>query len=351
MKIIIKLLFVLLLITSVPAIGFADSPVTSTPIYNAYLDQEIVRQAQAEGTLTTEIVDYLKNPNNPRDFKVAVINALYYQQTWEVRDNAGLYAQQVYDKPLAELKLENLSADELLNLGYMILLDQYTTPEKSLLYLETAQAQEPKSLTLNLTLALAKAQQAMLHTDEEATNPWLIASAVFEDETLTEDIRPEAMEIIKGYLSLYKDQSSPAEQQPDQTQEKALLFGWGDNNSTAVKVYINGAPVYFDVPPTVDLSTNRTLVPFRKIFESLGAEVWFDEDTNSVCGKKGNISIRLPINQTKAYINGQEILLDAPSRISDKRTLVPLRFVSQALGYEVTALGNASDLKVFINTL
>lgn len=350
MKFFIKLLLVLLLITGVPAMGFADSPATSTPIYNAYLDQEIVQQAHATGTLTKEMVDYLKNPNNPRDFKVAVINALYYQQAWDVRDNAGLYAKQVYNKSLAELKLEDLSTDELLNLGYMVLLDQYTAPEKALPYLETAQSKEPKSLTLCTILALAKAQQAMLSADQQA-NPWLIASGVFTDKTLTEDIRPEAEEIIKGYLSLYKDQSSTPEQPSDQVQQKALLFDWGNNNSAAVQVYINGSPIYFDVPPIVDSSTNRTMVPFRKIFESLGAQVWFDESTNSVCGKKGNVSIRLPIKKSIGYINGQEVLLDVSTRIINKRTLVPLRFVSQALGYEVTALGESSNLKVFINTL
>jgi hypothetical protein len=100
----------------------------------------------------------------------------------------------------------------------------------------------------------------------------------------------------------------------------------------APRVFLDGREVNFDVPPVIE--DGRTLVPLRAIFSALGAEVMWDSDTRTVTAFKDNKKIELVIGG-KAYINHQEAYLDVPAKIINGRTLVPLRFVSEALDCNV----------------
>ncbi|KAF1084161.1 N-acetylmuramoyl-L-alanine amidase AmiC precursor [Sporotomaculum syntrophicum] len=115
-----------------------------------------------------------------------------------------------------------------------------------------------------------------------------------------------------------------------------------------VEVYVTGKIVQFDVPPVVDTASNRTLVPFRHIFEALGAEVWFDSRANAAFGKKGDLTIELPVNQKVAYKNNEHIQLDVATQVVNGRTMVPLRFISESLGCQVDAHNTPDGLRVDI---
>src|SRR5690606_27949634 len=98
-------------------------------------------------------------------------------------------------------------------------------------------------------------------------------------------------------------------------------------------VTFNGHPVTFDVEP-VNVN-DRVFVPFRAIFEKMGADVAWDEATRTVTATRGDTTVQLVIGSTTARVNGQARTLDAAPFIQDGRTLVPLRFVSEAFGAEV----------------
>lgn len=98
-------------------------------------------------------------------------------------------------------------------------------------------------------------------------------------------------------------------------------------------VVLNGQNLTFDVPPIIE--DGRTLVPLRNIFEALGANVSWDGLTQSITAKKDETIIKLQIGSQTAYKNNQPVPLDVPSKIVENRTLVPLRFVSEALGANV----------------
>lgn len=100
----------------------------------------------------------------------------------------------------------------------------------------------------------------------------------------------------------------------------------------APQVVLNGQTLDFDVPPLIE--NDRTLVPLRAIFEALGAGVQWDGATQTITSIKGNTVIKLIVDG-QAYINGQPVNLDVPTKIIDDRIMVPLRFVSQALGCQV----------------
>lgn len=89
-------------------------------------------------------------------------------------------------------------------------------------------------------------------------------------------------------------------------------------------------------PASPKIVNGRTLVPMRAIFESLGAEVQWDESTQTVTGIKGENVIKLKVGITPATLNKENIYLDVPPIIDRGSTLVPVRFIAESLGAEVT---------------
>ena len=108
---------------------------------------------------------------------------------------------------------------------------------------------------------------------------------------------------------------------------------------TQVEVQINGEDIAFtDVKPVI--VNNRVFVPFRTIFEELDAEIEYDGATKTVTAVKDNTTVTLVVGDKtisvattdeNGAVNTQTIETDAASFISNSRTLVPVRFVAQAL--------------------
>ena len=97
-----------------------------------------------------------------------------------------------------------------------------------------------------------------------------------------------------------------------------------------VRVVINGSYTVFDVPPRI--VNGRTLVPLRFIFELMGANVEWDEPTQTVTATKGDTVVKLTIGSKLPTINGQDYPIDQPAVIINNRTLAPMRFVAEAFG-------------------
>ena len=100
-----------------------------------------------------------------------------------------------------------------------------------------------------------------------------------------------------------------------------------------VRVLVDGQPVDFDVP--LVMVGGRVLVPLRGVFERLGATVVWDDQTQTALAETGTSSVSLAIGAPQATINGIATMLDVPPMLVGGRTMVPLRFVSQALGANV----------------
>mgnify|MGYP004702305913 CR=1 FL=1 len=98
---------------------------------------------------------------------------------------------------------------------------------------------------------------------------------------------------------------------------------------------IDGIPVPLDVPPII--LNGRTMVPIRFISEAFGAEVQWDSETRTVriYFEKTFTRVTLQINNTIARINDKIVTLDAPPTIINGRTMVPIRFISEAFGATV----------------
>lgn len=106
------------------------------------------------------------------------------------------------------------------------------------------------------------------------------------------------------------------------------------NSTKDILVFVDGNKIEFDQKPIIQ--NGRTLVPFRKIFEALNADVTWNNDTQQVKAKRNDTEISFIIGQKVLYINGKDsISMDVAPQIINGRSMVPLRVVSEALGVEV----------------
>lgn len=112
-----------------------------------------------------------------------------------------------------------------------------------------------------------------------------------------------------------------------------------------VPVYLNEKRLFFDVPPETE--KGRVLVPLRGIFEALQAKVDWDQSAATVTAVLGDKTILLTMGKQEASINEQKVWLDVPPQVRAGRTMVPLRFVSEALGAKVIWQNNPPT--IFIN--
>jgi len=100
-----------------------------------------------------------------------------------------------------------------------------------------------------------------------------------------------------------------------------------------------------DVAPVNPSGT--TLVPLRGILEALGAEVVWHGETQQIDINKADLEVTLTIGAQKAIVNGIEVELSEPAQIVNSRTLIPLRFVSESLGYKVDWNGETQEIDIY----
>ena len=105
--------------------------------------------------------------------------------------------------------------------------------------------------------------------------------------------------------------------------------------SGQVNVLLNDGCISFsDAIPAV--KNGRTMVPMRAAVEAMGASVSYDRATRTASVKMGDISFTHVIGTDVITLSdGTAVKMDTVSLIDSGRTMVPLRFFSQVLGYDV----------------
>lgn len=115
-------------------------------------------------------------------------------------------------------------------------------------------------------------------------------------------------------------------------------------SAPVVRVFLDGAQMNFDVAPVVE--NGRTLVPVRPLSEALGFTVTWDEAEQLVSLTRDGTTIVLWVDSTKVLVGDKESHLEVPTRVVNGRTMVPLRFISETLGSHVTWNGQASAASI-----
>jgi len=109
---------------------------------------------------------------------------------------------------------------------------------------------------------------------------------------------------------------------------------------------IDGKSTTLDQAPVI--VNGRTMVPIRFISEAFGATVDWNSQTREATIKLLNNTIVLKIDSPTATVNNYTVYLDAPAQIikATGRTVVPLRFVSDSLGADITWNGTDKSVTV-----
>jgi hypothetical protein len=109
-------------------------------------------------------------------------------------------------------------------------------------------------------------------------------------------------------------------------------------------VYLDGKLLTFEINPVI--VNGVTLVPLRTIFEEQQAVVTWDESAQTITAEKDHMKITYRIGSSTADIDGNEIALEVPGQIINGSTLIPLRFVSEALGNNVAWLADSETVVI-----
>ena len=94
------------------------------------------------------------------------------------------------------------------------------------------------------------------------------------------------------------------------------------------------------------LFNDRTMVPFKTVFDSIGAKINYDDNSKSVTAVKNGTTVKLTVGSDVMIVNDKEKKMDAPVIIDNERIYVPVRACAQAFGMEVEWIDGADIVKI-----
>ncbi len=101
-----------------------------------------------------------------------------------------------------------------------------------------------------------------------------------------------------------------------------------------VSLTLDGNPMSMDVKPFID-ANGRTIVPIAFVSQSMGYKVGWEGTTKKVTVEGPAGTLILTIGSKVALVNGKDVLIDTEAVIVQGRTMVPLRFVMEQMGATV----------------
>ncbi|MBZ4687952.1 MAG: copper amine oxidase-like [Clostridiales bacterium] len=110
------------------------------------------------------------------------------------------------------------------------------------------------------------------------------------------------------------------------------------------EAYIGEERRTLDIAPFTE--NGRTLVPFRFVGEALGATVGWIGETQTVTYRLGSTTLKLKIGSKDIWVGDKVYRMDVPAKLKNGRTLVPVRMVSEQLGFYVQWLPETREIVI-----
>lgn len=133
--------------------------------------------------------------------------------------------------------------------------------------------------------------------------------------------------------------------------DKTSTLSLYDENTKLIKMKINdvnysinGEAKKMDAKPFI--KNDRTLVPLRFIVEAIGGEVNWDNDNRLVTVNSKGKTIELPIDSKTIKIDGQDVNIDQAAIIKGDRTFVPIRFIAENLDMVVNYINDTREIEI-----
>ena len=157
--------------------------------------------------------------------------------------------------------------------------------------------------------------------------------------TLGSSLRLSPEETLKVYTEAYDEQFA-AETDVKEQQRATATIGF----EKPIVLSVNGSPVRTDSPPVIE--QDRTLAPVRALVEALGyivawepvsqeVEIYETKTYNCVLSMTVDSNIAYILTNTDGISEMEELQIDVPVKIINGRTMAPVRFIAEALGFTV----------------
>lgn len=111
-------------------------------------------------------------------------------------------------------------------------------------------------------------------------------------------------------------------------------IGQAEESAAVPKLFLNGQLLDSVVKPQM-VDGKYTLVPIRVVSENMGYKVEWNQAAKLVTIHNGSDEIILQIDDSSALVNQMPVQMDVPAVMQNGTTLIPLRFVGEQLGLAV----------------
>ena len=119
---------------------------------------------------------------------------------------------------------------------------------------------------------------------------------------------------------------------------------WNEYTENAPTVYLNDVKLAFDTPPVIE--NDITMMPLRYLLETAGATVDWNEESKAALITYNNMKIKITENEDVVYVNGKEVHISTAARIINEKMMLPLRFISEKLGFSVEWEQNTRSIRI-----
>ena len=135
-------------------------------------------------------------------------------------------------------------------------------------------------------------------------------------------------DIVIDLLKTYREKATLRLTAPKQEIYRQL-----DEMKNAPYVKYQDNLLAFETPPAIE--DGSTLVPMRFLLEQMGADVEWNGETQTVTAMLDNTAVTFAIDDINAEVNNELATMDVPARLINGKTMVPLRFLSEEMGFDV----------------
>lgn len=115
-------------------------------------------------------------------------------------------------------------------------------------------------------------------------------------------------------------------------------------NGAPITVHVDGRYVATDVQPYI--KSGRTFLPMRAAAEAMDASVFWDNSTRTATMTKDGTVVAFTIGSNRYTVNGVSKTTDVTPRITDGRTMLPIRVFAESLGADVEWDGYLADVAI-----
>ncbi|WP_028612104.1 stalk domain-containing protein [Paenibacillus harenae] len=111
-----------------------------------------------------------------------------------------------------------------------------------------------------------------------------------------------------------------------------------------LQVFVDGEKLSLSAPAFAEKGV--TFVPARDIFKALGTSFTWESKTQTIIGRKGNITVSFAVGKKEAVVNGNTVKLDAAPVVRNNVTFVPVRSIAGALHATLTWDSAANAVRI-----